>query len=1069
VMAPLFSSEIGERGYVLVVGNFAPWISRHIDPKCKVKLNKEGFKIGTCEYSEINEEILKKFNVVILTWFPSEGDTKGREIFERKIPLFLNYVQEGGGIAIWHQEAYNSYKVTNELLQHLDAEILPESVADEKNYFRQKNYLHHFFAFTRNIEASPLADGVKELIYPLGYKQAGGATLTFKVSQSWNVVIKGEKEARSYSFLPHQEGKGTYESAPPLLAIREYGKGRIVLFPSHPTYWIHAGYHRIWEGICLDKGDGWRLVTNILDWLSEPSKGKFGGFSEVAPPPPQPPTGVASTDPYQALIMAGGRKFITELTHKKRPVKDFTGIIGVYTNYSKGRGSVEEFCHTAKEEGYSFIVFTEDFEMMDEEKWKRLVEDCKKCTSESFIAIPGIEIKNTAGDTFISFDLPRWPEKEWLDVTGKKLENHPGFYFGLDWPPTYLMLPKTAFVPPYMEKFYSGLEVFSYSHGGNFISQCLDDYLYCQYNDYNLIPIVSHRLFSPAEVREVRGFKVHALAESVKDIPSCFKYYWYAPRWVYISEGPLIREFQIENGRAAYRDEEWRLFIEVESDADIKKVTLLDKGKVFRQFFPKGKKFYAEVGGYHDKQRYFVLLVEDTKGRRAISSALYTSDVLFSTYMCTDLQNTLNSMSFVNDEGKIDFCTVMGNYVTCWDGSKMGILVAGKDLMPEGLDYVVGGWDFACGPVIYAKSKTEGGVASREITFGSGECQVMDNHFNTTLLPGSFPAPIELYNADVRFTSFRPQPYGYNVMLIESVIIFKKDVQLTLREDGGPEILGLNIWWPEETLPQYSYINSQGKKVKGQRNGESFVLQGEIFKGGYIALYPDFYGSVAVFPLSEANSFYIKGNSLQIGWKMPGRVLRRGDTLKGRWLLVRGKFGEEEETGFEALRRVFGLERPYPYDISVRVGKIVSPIYPLALEAKDYLVAFSLSSPQPLPIPLAMEIWGINENWDAGLIIKGEKELRRIGVFQGKAFVRFEDTNGKEVLIGNLLYSDKEELKLSLFKRKSGWLVEVHNPTDRKLTAVVKTQEWLKGIVPYFSKKITLMPGETKSFKLGGI
>jgi hypothetical protein len=48
-------------------------------------------------------------------------------------------------------------------------------------------------------------------------------------------------------------------------------------------------------------------------------------------------------------------------------------------------------------------------------------------------------------------------------------------------------------------------------------------------------------------------------------------------------------------------------------------------------------------------------------------------------------------------------------------------------------------------------------------------------------------------------------------------------------------------------------------------------------------------------------------------------------------------------------------------------------------------------------------------------------------------------------------------------------LVEVHNPTDRKLTAMVKTQEWLKGIVPYFSKKITLMPGETKSFRLGGI
>ncbi|NQT51953.1 hypothetical protein HQ576_07880, partial [bacterium] len=416
------------RAALCSVGHFAPWISQFIDPALKGKLRDRGYEVGHLEYRAVTPEALRPFNVLILQWAPTAGDTAGSKTYLQKLPIIEDYVRSGGGILVTCENAYDAFRNINQLLKRFDAEVLVESLVDPTHTFRQKRYLQYYFCSTENLDgAHPVTRGVPRLIVPLNHSLGGGGTLPLRVRPPWQVIVRGAPTAKS--------AKGTYPSAPPLVAVRPFGAGRVGLFPTHTTYWVNAGYHQIWEGICLDQGNGFQLLDNFCRWLAEPSlaSGKLGGFREAKPEPakPAPPAteGVASTDVYTRLIAAGARKPVTEIRHERKKLRDFVGVVGVRTatscvkpnSYGGGVGSVADYCRRARARGDSFIVFTELLEAMDATKWAKLVADCKAQTDKDFIAIPGLAYPNGWGDQFIAFDLPHWPRKKWLSDDGKKV------------------------------------------------------------------------------------------------------------------------------------------------------------------------------------------------------------------------------------------------------------------------------------------------------------------------------------------------------------------------------------------------------------------------------------------------------------------------------------------------------------------------------------------------------------------------------------------------------------------------------------------------------------------------
>lgn len=1074
-IAGLVASHQGPGPAVLLLsdprGGFA--FQAKVDATFKAKLRQagKGYQWDAANYRDVTPERLQQYNVVVMTYPPTGGDVPGREQFAAAFPLLRSFLESGGGLLVFADECYDSYQVLNEFLAPLGAQLLPENIVDEPMLYRQPRYLQEYFGRTTNLVPHAVTEGVRELWYPLAWSpRMSGATLALQVDENWQVVGRGNATAHSYRWKAHEEGQKTYDSAPPFIAVRTVGSGRMALFATRSLNYLHQGYHRIFEGLCLDRGEGLRFLTNLCDWLAEPSLQAEapGGFTEPpetpSPPPAFSPEKLAEMDLYTRLVATGSRTPVTAIRHQPSATRDFVGLLGVYTSRSKGYGNVADFCQRARSLGYHFLGFTDCFADLNEGKWQELVTECRAASDEEFVAIPGIEIEDLWGNTFFSFDLPRWVSPEWLAQGQPRLENWAGYYFGLSHSSQvflghYLATPRAGFTPPWFAKFYAGLELFSYNHGHLFLGDAFEEYRQCQANDYNLIPIAGHRLYAPSELEQVRGYKTHVRARQVADVPQAFRYGWYTPRSVYVSSGPRLVEWAIENGRGGMREEEWRLYLEVESDAPLAEVTLYDRSTVFRRFRPDGKRFRAEVGGYHDRQRFFLLVAEDAAGGRAVSSALYTSDLRQSIYMCTDLQNTLNCMTAFDQQGKMTVMGVLGNYVTGWDSLNPPLLVSSAEVLPEsGIEYGFGGWQGTAGHRLYGADRTEYAVAQRDMVFACGDCNILDNLYETTLWPakGGFPAPTDGATSRARFIAFTPRPYSPNLLLVEQEITFRRAVTLAQRD--GPEVLGLALNFQTNSFPFYCFAGRA--KEKGERGGKT-QLVGEIPPGGYAAVFPDFWGSGAIFPLDRPVQALLNDGNLELGWDRPAATVPAGTKLRQRWLVVRGKFGESDEAEFDRIRQAYGLAGPPPYRVAMQQGAVADTRFALTLQAQNRTAIGEITL-APLPNDLPVVVRGLCDHWDAGWLDRTTGALRRVGVFGDATYTTVPiDHQPAHFAVGNLLTCDHPEVFLSLFHRGQRWTVEIHNPRPQPVRLTVRTAPWLAAVVSAWQWNGTVGAGGT--------
>jgi outer membrane protein assembly factor BamB len=1080
------------------IGDFYPWIgNRYIDPIYKKKLNKQGYQIGHLEYSDVTINKLNPYNLCVLQWAPNEGQIGHTKIYEEKIPIFEKYVRDGGGLLITCEPGYGAYKNINKLLKIFGAQIIPESIIDPKNDFRQNNYLRWWFGRTTNLNSkNPISKGIRSFIYPLGYAPDGGeATLPLKLNRKWHWIIKAMPGAKTTNGI----------SEPVIMAERQYGKGRIVLMPMHTTFFFNAGYFPIWQGLTMVKGNGYKILNNVYQWLAEPSldSGIIGGYIQPKKQKLQKITltqkTLEHTDIYQQMLLEGEKQWTTFTLPVKK--NDYIGLIGVHTSLSDGTGTVKDYVKAAKEKGYNFIIFTEKFSDMNAKKWTRLVSECKKASSNKFLAIPGIAYKDTTGNRYISFNLPRWPDKSWLNKKGTEVANTPGFYFGLDWVPVYAVNPLKNPTKPWYLKFYSGMEVIYYFRNSQKPINDFSQYLQVQGNDYNGIPIVGRQIYSPSQIPfAIDGYQTHVMAKNVQNIPSCFKYYWYAQRNTYISSGPIIHEFYIKNDNSM-REIPWKLYINVSSKNPITDIIIYDRKNIFYRFSPDTKHFVYDIKGYNDQQRFLTMKVIDSKGRIAISPSVYTGNSRQATYMCTDMQNTLNSMNAYYN-GRIHNFGVMGGYVTGWDSLSPGILVTGSKLMPPGLDYVVGGFGGGVSPAIWATSGYNGGaVAQRDMVFSSGDVNMLDNYFLHYFLPGSIPVPTKYFQARVRYISYTPRPFSENMMLIQTQSIFKKD--LTFATTPNPDFSLIGIGLPSSSsFTHYTYININGRKFTGKRNSK-VTLQGEIERGGYISLWPDFYGSVAVYPLTKGvkYSFNLSGNNLTIGENLAGISVKKGEkTPRQTFLVVRGKFGDNTDKQFEQISDLYGLKNGIPaYNVKLTKGKIIHKVLVPVLHADRYTVKGEITK-AGLPNDLGVEIRGLNPNWDAGLYNRITGQIRRIGVRRKDQIIKevgyFTTTKSPETgdgyftaninynnlkfIAGNLLLCNNPHIRLHLYipykvkiegtKQQVKTIqtgpaeITINNPTTQTITAIVQGNPYIKQLST-IRKTITLKPGEIKTFK----
>lgn len=310
------------------------------------------------------------------------------------------YVEDGGGLFLQPQPVRywntDDEKYWNLVLEPLGARILHEGVFDKTRSYEGRTIGKALFWFTTNIRQHPLTDGVKCLYLPLHGAGNYSGLVAMQYNADWQVLIRGEPEARSYSSgeenAVNLAVEGTFTNAPPVLAVRQLGKGRIVCYPISPLFTGMNYGNPLWPSVVESAGDpganrpsqGMKLQMNCYKWLAEPALANpsLGTMKR----PPYKPVAFPKTLNGDQAVFAG-------------PTEGVRGIFGAHSAHSDGKGTVADYVQVAKAAGLSFIVFNDPLEALTEAKLNQLKADCAEASkADDFYACPGIEFTDGVGN-----------------------------------------------------------------------------------------------------------------------------------------------------------------------------------------------------------------------------------------------------------------------------------------------------------------------------------------------------------------------------------------------------------------------------------------------------------------------------------------------------------------------------------------------------------------------------------------------------------------------------------------------------------------------------------------------
>lgn len=1062
---------------------------------------ERGWKVG---WDDLTMDYLRQFNAVLLYDICSSAPGKVDPKVEERLTLLRDYVEHGGGLWLTNSP-YNGPKIEtlNRLLTPWGGRILHELVKDDATLYTLKPPCPQLkFSWTNAITKSPITEGVEGLCYGVDFwEPASPNTCPIEVTKDWQVLVEGMPTAASYKVNPSVsaiEGPGSIPSSPPLVAVRECGKGRVVLWPMSLVYTLMDGYNWMLEGgIVMDgkaldrRSNGARLTYNLLKWMVEPSVAAgMGGFVYKAPPPP-----AREAEPgFQEIDWTQVKPVKPLYSHA------YLGLVGAQTGLSSGKGAPEEFISAAKAAGYQFMVFTENLEKLDEAGWEKLVAACKQASGPDFYAAPGLYYRTVYGAEYITFaDFLVYPKKDWLQEVGgtRRLRENNCFVRGLsDTPPIVMVYPHRNPRPLRVNAQFYGFATHTYE-AGKLVDESMTSFLELVREGLFLFPMAVHFVRDPAQVAQVRrsGLQTFIRADSPAGIVHSVQGMnqgrnplgWCKP--CFVSSGPELQYFHTDNWGTADlaipNNDRHRIQLMAAAPAGIKEVKLFDHTEVFRRFLPGGvKEITLNVDNFHDRQHSYVAQVTDGAGGVALSWGQCTEAQECSADMCGDNWNDMPTGKYGNDAG--------GGHLRGTECSvnRQTELWTWPLLINQGCNW-------------YATLKRSGRVSR----FGWDLSYSLDSVYDGPGWPGiAYDNRKVLPNPDlggeVRTHYFARRPPGPHLWLLEGRIKLRRDTEmkntpgLCLAYVSG----GDHLFFPAK----------DGREMMIQHPGRpefTFFEDGPLPVGKYVSVLPL---ASAIFPLQEGLTYGIWWHAQSppkafVGVGKYGQIMKAGTEITwrlagftatestGDYPYARGyyPFMENSNVVTEMVCKRMGLTGSPAYEVKPLVGKVESTQLVLRLKAEDNGWRGIITKAQ-LPVPLPVYVSGLNPRWSAGIWYKGENvllspewppydeygfgcwtrnsfvvprervdEIQRIGVLEGVACLQVDTEEAdRDVFIGNLLVCDNPNLWLTFLREPKRVYLEAHNPTDAEIRTRVRPGPGFD-LYGAFEKGVTVPPGKT--------
>ncbi len=1047
------------------------------------ELRKAGFLVDHMGIHKLTAENMAKYSTLVFPEYPWIDDKMPSDsswhvraaVMEKLNPLLDAYVKNGGGIVMYgvcfFQTQLRGMAVMNETMKPWGVETLYEQVYDPQRLYHYSKLFNHIYGYTNNLAKHPLTDGLKRINYPADGCH-GPTTCSFKLSPEWTVLVRGE--ASAYTAQGNLEGDhipdflidkvGTYKTEPPIIATRDYGKGRIAVIGLSPQLVVFGARYFGYGNVLMDAGDGTsasdygKLQERLYRWACEPAlqAGAPGGFVET----PRK----YDINPDLSSPIIDWAKFNPGTTGKTV----YRGLIGARTKDGGGSGTVVEYIAAADKAGLQYIAFTEEFTALTPAKWNALRTACRDGSTANVTAIPGFHFRDNVGARWVCIGDFDYPAKSRLNADGTRIID-PNWWFD---PGNPLCAPIDIGHNPrpfWTYSMYSGMAVKTYE-GGTLIDDAMDAYLDRQEVEDILAPIVVDLLASPAQVAASATHATDLLVGSVNELRLQIDRNGNAGELFAAGGGPRITDWRGFNLTRATQGkwgpipgtERYAVHFAASSPVGIRRVSLIDGPHVLRRFDAGGAKTFAQtVHLLHDRQRHLMVLAEDVNGHTTITGQLtWQCDQLNVRRMCGDRGNTIDFSVLRTETGRVFINGPIAPYQR--KSTLFGFAPGYCDLPYKyGAPYVDGGLRPVAQQsepdIAFAGEKPRDGIFASRMVHPMSSRDVIIQQSD---LVGWFVnrnahawAPAEPvteprdYTASIRWFDFAKRYHDPGLTMIEGAITFKRDGVLEKRF-MNPLLHRMTNSSNDLVTPAFS--------VDGLVNGGHFAgltkkdwpvpfVQGPIEKGGFLAIYPSPWGSGAVMMLEDG--WIVNGGmtrpsiSPAFGMDMGGWEVKKDQTIRYRLLVGRGVLDDDTtDIEWRNFCKKMGISGPPSYAPVATQGRITGTAYVLDGETVDYGFACTLEK-VTLPVRLPICVSPVNPKWTAVIADVADGSFLPIGVIETerKAYATWDIAAKKsEVFVGNIVRCGHPDLILTATSAGANWAVEVHNPTDREITDTIR-------------------------------
>ncbi len=1082
-----------------------------------------GVDVDVCATGQLPQRLAGgTYNVVVVGDFEKRAQ-KGGEA-DRK--ALIDFLAKGGGVFVCKPSGYpydSDWTAANAWLASLGARPRWELLQDGDSTNVLKDELNVSFSWSDDLAplVKPGAVGVLTMVCD----HSGGLepSQTYELSPDWTVLVRGSASMKTVPDKRNEESlqewmpKEVIAQAPPLLASRQVGPGRLAVF-CLPYCWSFGDYpascpsiaSMLTEGLKGKPSDWLRVCANTFGWLAEPSlKAGLGGAGTPAAVLNPPVTAWETPEP--ATWSESGAVANSP---------QFPGLIGARTALSSGRGTVAEYVAAAKAAKLSFLVFLEDSLKMDQAKWDQLVKACSEATSADFAAIPGLTYEDAQGDHLYAFaDEVRFPKPDMLLPDGRLATTNTmrsRAYFDYV---NELMKQncingfwrhKENFLQPADYKLYNSFPIYS-SENGKPVDSALDDFLYLQGIGGCQMTLAFEIMNDPKQVtsRARDGWRVvwmRGLPDMLGNYHrGAFSFSGMGSQ--YITQGPEILAWKAignmtESHGLWWRPDlcEFRMQLKIASDAGLKSVEIRDADRsVMRRWQPGGAKaFEQELVMTEGQQFGLLLIVEDVRGRKAVSMAYWNRNLLTQEYICSDRCNFLGDARLRTRAGEqvwtpAGFKNLMG--VTPSKGLLDMSVTPAVSLTYPIPTLPIDGQPGGASCALYFELQVPGEysrlfsyptmyVIGPELAVGQGNYRVAYDPADT----GADRSPLGHLYGKPYMDSGNAWSSWHKLVPTRKLSGWSRTYAAVARPPDG-----FRIGWHETDVILKDAVAvdaTNGLPVMHPgMDGWTFYRDGKVvaepggtnqtyapFERGLIGFHRYVGGNVVLVPMSGPLQYrYLSSGTFRLVYRPSQPQLEKGDRIHYE-VGFAGVRGEVTAETMRAFAENFGVAKPgtVGYAPTLTRGKQLDNYLVWRLDGKEGNGIEAKIPKVDLHARLTVSVEGLNDNWSVQLLDRGRKlsppevtgNTRGLPIRDGRCFAQLDLVEGdSDLFIGHPVTADKPDVKLLVAWRSPGvWQVEAHNPGDKSVKVHLRSNPgWT---VFAFDETVELPAGSSQTWQV---